>query len=46
MRLFSKVMKKINKMTCALKIIGRGPDTQNVEGGFEIVGCPHPPCNE
>jgi hypothetical protein len=28
----------------ALKIIGRGPDTQNVEGGFEIEGCPWPPC--
>jgi hypothetical protein len=28
----------------ALKIIGRGPDAQNAGGGFEIYGCPVPPC--
>lgn len=29
----------------ALKIIGRGPDPQDT-GGFEIKGCPVPPCPE
>jgi hypothetical protein len=29
----------------ALKIIGRGPDLQSAGGGFEIKGCPEPPCD-
>jgi hypothetical protein len=35
------------KKVGALKIIGRGPEPVQKDGdGFEIVGCPHPPCNE
>jgi hypothetical protein len=30
----------------ALKIIARGPETETLKGGFEIEGCPHPPCDE
>lgn len=29
-----------------LKIIARGPTTQTEQDGFEIEGCPHPPCDE
>jgi hypothetical protein len=29
----------------ALKIIARGPITETMKGGFEIEGCPRPPCN-
>lgn len=30
----------------ALKIIARGPETETTRGGFEIEGCPDPPCKE
>jgi hypothetical protein len=30
----------------ALKIIGRGPEPLNAGGGFEIKGCPVPPCTD
>ncbi len=33
------------KKVGALKIIGRGPDAQYEANGFEIMGCPHPPCD-
>ncbi len=32
------------KKVGALKIIGRGPDQQFKDDGFEIKGCPWPPC--
>lgn len=34
------------KKVGALKIIARGPITQTEQGGFEISGCPKPPCWE
>ena len=34
------------KKVGALRIIGRGPSLQNAGGGFEIEGCPIPPCTD
>lgn len=35
------------KKAGALKIIARGPETEAMDGGgFEIPGCPYPPCKE
>ncbi len=32
------------KKVGALTIVGRGPIEEGKAGGFEIMGCPHPPC--
>ena len=40
------VTRQDGKKAGALNIIARGPAAQMAVGGFEIQGCPDPPCGE